>query len=89
MTLGQKLRLLVDWAPALQLLSEISTAKTPYAKAEAALDLISFAATKTSTPMDDELAERIKAVLLSPSGAELFDYVVLLVGTMMDTEVEE
>lgn len=89
MTLGEKLRLLVDWAPALQLLSEISTAASPYAKAEAALGLISFAATKTSTPMDDELTERVKAVLLSPAGAELFDYVVRLVNAAMSAEVPE
>lgn len=89
MTLGQKLRLVVEWAPALQMLSEISTAPTPYAKAEAALDLISFAATKTSTPMDDELAERVKAVLLSPAGAELFDYIVVLINSVMDTEVDK
>jgi hypothetical protein len=89
MTLGQKLKLLVDWAPALQLLSAISTEKTPYGKAEAALDLISFAATKTATPMDDELAERVKAVLLSPAGAELFDYIVRLLNAVMDAEVDE
>lgn len=87
-TLGDKLRLLVDWAPALQLLSAISAANAPKDKAAAVLALIRFVATKTETPIDDELAERVEAVLLSPSGDALFSYIVRLVSAVADQEVQ-
>lgn len=86
---ADKIRLLVDWAPALSLLSEISGAKTAKERAAGVLKLMRFVAEKTDTPVDDDLLERIEAVLASPSGQELFDYVVALVTALASAEIPE
>ena len=87
-TVAQKVRLLVEWAPALSLLSEISAANTAKGRAEGALKLMRFVATKTETPVDDDLCERVEACLLSPQGEELFRYIVALVTAVSNAEVE-
>lgn len=86
-TVAQKVRMLVDWAPALSLLSEISAADTAKERAEGALKLMRFVATKTATPIDDDLCERVEACLLSPQGEELFRYIVALVTAVSQAEV--
>ena len=86
-TVAEKIRALVDWAPALSMLSEISSASTAQGRAEKALALITFCATKTETPIDDDLCQRVKDVLVSEEGAELFRYIVVLVAAVSRTEV--
>jgi len=88
-TVAAKVRLLVEWAPALSLLSEISGAETAKEKVDVALRLMQFVATKTQTPIDDEVLARLKAALLSPEGQELFQYVVALVTAISYSEIEE
>lgn len=86
-TVADKVRMIVEWAPALSLLSEISAADTAKERAAGALKLMRFVATKTDTPVDDDLLERIEAVLNSPAGSELLDYVVRLVSAVSNAEV--
>lgn len=86
-TVAEKLALLVNWAPVLSMLSEISSAKTAQERAERALALMQFCATKTETPIDDDLCQRVKAVLVSEEGAELFRYVVALISAVSRAEV--
>lgn len=87
-TVADKIRLLVEWAPALSLLSEISAASTAKDRAAGALKLMRFVATKTATPIDDDLCERVEACLLSPQGEELFRYIIALVAAVSQAEVE-
>jgi hypothetical protein len=87
-TVGDKIRQLVEWAPALSIVSEISGAKTVPEQVAGALNLMQFVAAKTATPIDDELLERIEAVLLSPPGQELVEYLVRLVTAVSETEIE-
>lgn len=87
-TVGDKIRQLVEWAPALSLVSEISSATNAKEQAEGVLNLMQFVAAKTATPVDDDLLERFEAVLVSPQGQELFDYIVKLVTAVAETEIE-
>lgn len=87
-TVGDKIRQLVEWAPALSIVSEISGAKTVPEQVAGALNLMQFVAAKTATPIDDELLERVEAVLLSPPGQELVSYLVRLVTAVSETEIE-
>lgn len=87
-TVAQKVQMLVEWAPALSLLSEISAAGTAKDRAAGALKLMRFVATKTTTPIDDDLCERVEACLLSPQGEELFRYIVALVTAVSQAEVD-
>lgn len=88
-TVAQKVKQLVEWAPALSLLSEISAASTAKERVDGALKLMRFVATKTQTPIDDELLERLEAVLLSSQGQELFQYIVTLVTAVSFAEIDE
>jgi hypothetical protein len=88
-TVAQKVRQLVEWAPALSLLSEISAADTAKERVDGALKLMRFVATKTQTAIDDELLARTEAVLLSPQGQELFQYIVTLVTAVSFAEIDE
>jgi hypothetical protein len=47
-----------------------------------------FVATKTETPVDDDLCERVEACLMSPQGEELFRYVVALVTAVSNAEID-
>lgn len=87
-TVGDKIRQLVEWAPALSIVSEISAAETVQGKVAGAVNLMQFVAAKTATPIDDELLERIENVLLSPSGQELVEYVIRLATAVSETEIE-
>jgi hypothetical protein len=88
-TVGDKIRQLVEWAPALSIVSEISGAQTAQERIDAALKLMRFVASKTGTHIDDDLLERIQAVLMSQAGRELVDYVVKLATAVSLTEVPE
>jgi len=85
-TVGERITALVEWAPALSLLSQISAAKTPHEKAARVLEALQFVAQKTNTPVDDDLLERVQGVLASPEGAALFEYVSLLLTALAKTE---
>lgn len=87
-TVADKVRQIVEWAPALSIVSEISNAKTVPEQVAGALNLMQFVASKTATPVDDELLERVEAVLLSPAGQELVSYVVRLATAVGETEIE-
>jgi hypothetical protein len=88
-SITEKIKLLVEWAPALSLLSAISVAATPKDRAAGALKLMRFVATKTATQVDDDLVDRVEACLLSPAGDELFRYVVSLLMALAAAEVPE
>lgn len=87
-TVGDKIRQLVEWAPALSIVSEISGSGTVQGKVAGVLNLMQFVAAKTATPIDDELLERVENVLLSPPGQELVDYIVRLATAVSETEIE-
>lgn len=87
-TVGDKIRQIVEWAPALSLVSAVSGATNAKERADAVLNLMQFVAEKTATPVDDDLLERFEAVLVSPQGQELFDYVVKLVTAVAETEID-
>lgn len=87
-TVGDKIRQLVEWAPALSIVSEISGAKSVQEQVAGVLNLMQFVAAKTATPIDDELLERVENVLLSPPGQELVAYIVRLVTAVSETEIE-
>jgi hypothetical protein len=88
-TLNEKLRILVDWAPLIGIASEISAAKTPLERALKISVALRWAADKTDTPADDELVDLLEAVLKSPEGTALFDYMVKLVTALSHTEMPQ
>lgn len=74
----KQLQLLAQWGPLLNLLSPIATASTPRDKAVAVLKALAFAAGKTKTTIDDEVVAHFEAVLKTPEGEALFNWIAAL-----------
>lgn len=52
----------------------------------AALRVLELLAQKSNTPLDDELIERLHAILLTKEGADLVDWIVTKVQPIFDQE---
>lgn len=74
-----RLRLLAEFAPLLGELQKIGGAKTPHEQAVAVMAAVKWAVGRTETKIDDELTEKVAAVLASPQGKDLFETIWNLV----------
>ena len=79
MPIFDQLRLLAQWGPMLGFLQNVATAAQPKDKAIAILDALLFASGKTQTTVDDEVVKHLTAILKSPEGAALFNWIATLV----------
>ena len=79
LSLADKLKLLVEWSPAIQLVTAISVAQPGRDRALSVMRLLEFAAKKTDVSMDDDLVRLIQNVLLTPEGGALLDYLSALI----------
>lgn len=86
-SLREKLQLLVEWSPLIGHASEISAASTPLDRALRISAALRWAASKTQTPVDEELVDLLAAVLKSDEGAALFSYLVQLFGALAFAEL--
>ena len=77
-----KIRLLLDWAPLLGLLEAIPRASTNQGKALAGVEVLRWLAKKTSTGTDDAALDKLEAILKTPQGGEICDFIVLLAGAI-------
>lgn len=75
MPLSTNLRLLIEWSPALQLLSAISAAKPGVERLIQVAKLAEFLTAKTATSVDDRLVRLVTDILLTSQGQALVDYV--------------
>lgn len=85
-SIGDKLRILVEWSPVVPLVQAVSVAKTSQDKTLAVLNVLEFLSSKTPIKFDDELIAKFEAILLTPQGAALVDWLAELLVEMMDTE---
>ncbi len=74
--LFDKLRLLLDWAPLLGRIEEIIKETDPHVRAVKVVEALRWAAAKTENTVDDEVLSHVDAILTSPEGESLFDYIV-------------
>lgn len=82
MTTVQKIRLLAEWAPLLPLVQAVAIAPTNQAKVVAGVDVLRWLATKTETPVDDAAIDHLKAMLSTPEGGKVIDFLVALAGAI-------
>jgi hypothetical protein len=73
-----KVRLLAAWAPLLAKLEAVALAKTPAEKALALVAALRLAADKTVTDKDNNVLDRIEAVLKTPEGQALVEWFALV-----------
>lgn len=74
-----QLRLLAQWGPLLGFLQQVAQAPTSKDKALAILSALLFASGRTATPIDDEVVKHLEAILKSPEGGALFDWIAGIV----------
>lgn len=82
------MRLLLQWLPVLTMMSEVVSAPPGKPRVMAALRVLELLAQKSNTPLDDELIERLHAILLTKEGADLVDWIVTKVQPMLEQEQE-
>jgi len=73
-SVSQKISILLQWSPVLNYLIAISSANPGRDRVVRCLDLLDFLATKTPSAADNELLAHVRAVLLTPAGGQLLDY---------------
>jgi hypothetical protein len=74
-SLSEKIRLLIQWSPALALFTAITTAKPGRDRVTAVMALLQWVASQTDMTLDDQLVLRTSKMLLTPEGGDLVDYV--------------
>lgn len=70
-----KIRMLIDWLPALQLAQAVAAAPAGRARVAEAIKLLQFAAAKTDISADDEVVQLVGNALLTEEGGKLVDYI--------------
>lgn len=78
----QKIRLLIEWAPLLALLSKIPKAETNKAKALAMVAALRWLAKKTPTANDDKALDHLEAVISTPEGEAIVNFISNLAGAL-------
>lgn len=86
MSFLDKIRMLAEWSPLLGQVQLIMASPEPADKAQAVIDALQFAATKTPTDIDDEFLAHVEAVLRSEEGQAFFAWVVEKVQGEQDAE---
>jgi hypothetical protein len=76
MPLASSLKALLDWAPTIQMLVAINSAPSGKERVFRALELLDYLASKTPSPIDNELLTLARQILLTPQGGALLDYLV-------------
>lgn len=84
MSISEKLRLLMEWMPVLQMLPVIAASQPGRDQVLQVARLLEIVASKTVGKTDDELTALTKDVLLTEPGGRLVDYVVAKVRSLTD-----
>ena len=72
--IGSNIKLVVEWLPAIHFLRAIGAAQPGHDRALEVIKLTEFLASKTDSPIDDELVQLIKAIMVTPQAQQLVDY---------------
>jgi hypothetical protein len=83
-SVADKIKILLQWSPALNYLIAISSAPPGRDRVYRAIDLLDFLATKTPTGLDNELLAHCRSVLLTPAGGELLDYLATILNNVFN-----
>ena len=81
---ADKIRLLLEWSPAINYIIAITQATTQRDRVYRSLELCDYLASRTPTPVDNELIAAFRAVLMTPQGAALIDYLAGLLKPLLE-----
>lgn len=77
-----QIKILAEWAPMLPLLQAVAMAPTNQGKAVAGVEVLRWLAAKTSNDVDDAALNHLRAVLQTPEGGRIVDFLVSLAGAI-------
>jgi len=80
LSIMDKVKLLVAWAPMLAKLEAVATAKTPQEKALALVAALRLCADQTSTTKDNSVLDHVEAILKTPEGQALIEWFTKVAG---------
>lgn len=83
---AEKIKLLLEWSPAINYVIAITSATNQRDRVYRSLELCDYLASRTPTPVDNELIGAIRAVLMTPQGAALIDYLAGLLRPLMEEQ---
>lgn len=86
---ADKIKLLLEWSPAINYFIAVTQATTQRDRVYRALELCDYLASRTPTPVDNELISAVRAVLLTPQGAALIDYLAGLLKPLMEQSPQQ
>ena len=81
----EQIRLLAEWSPLLGYARRYSAEPDANARSVIVADALEWAASRTESRLDDDLARHVAAVLKTPEGAALVQRIVQLVASMEKT----
>ena len=81
---ADKLKILIEWAPAINFLMAVTAAPPGRERVYRALELLDYLASRTPSQVDNELLAMIRAVLLTPQGGLLLDYLAAKVKPLFE-----
>lgn len=76
MPILDKLKMLAEWAPLIGRLQVLLDAQSPLERATGIVKALQWAAGKSNTTLDDEALYHLEAVLKTPEGQALFNWIV-------------
>lgn len=82
LTTIQQIKLLAAWAPLLPLLQAVAAASSNQGKALAGVEVLRWLASKTSTATDDAAIDHLKAMISTPEGGKVIDFLVTILGAI-------
>lgn len=78
----EQLRLLAEWSPLLGYARRHAAETDPNARTIIVADALEWAASRTESRLDDDLARHVAAVLKTPEGTTLLKWIVDRVASM-------
>ena len=76
LTMVQKARLVIEFAPLLLRLKKVTSATTPEGRSAAVSDLLRWVSGRSETKADDEATKHIAAILNTPAGTAGLDWLL-------------
>ena len=81
--------MLLEWSPAINYVIAVTQATSQRDRVYRALELCDYLASRTPTPVDNELIAVVRAVLMTPQGAALIDYLAGVIKPLLEQSPQQ
>lgn len=85
-SIGLNIKLILEWLPAAHYLQAVAVAAPGHPRVLEVVKLVEFLSSKTDSPIDDEMCQLVKEILLTPQGHKLVDYLTEKVRSLSNVD---